>query len=265
MIRSTGLLALDVDGTLLRSDNTLSPRNEAAVRTAQTVGWHVILATGKPPWAIRELTAHLGLSGPHIVANGAGTWSGGRTDLLHELPDEAMRQGLEFAASLRVARAVSGPAGVFCEPDWGVDEVAACLAAVGEPRPTIVADAVAAEPHPWKIILIAAADPQRPPELPGSRWVRTHPLFFEAVPANASKGAALRRLCDALGLRAADVVAVGDGANDIEMLRWAGTGIAMAHAPAAVRATAAVVTKGNDEDGVALALEPLLRNAVAPT
>ena len=261
MIRSAGLLALDVDGTLLRSDNTLSARNEAAVRAARAQGWHVILATGKPPWAIRDLSAHLELAGPHIIANGAGTWSLAGTHLLHELPPEAVSLGLRFGATLQVARAISGPAGVFCQPDWGVDQVTTCLAAVGEPPPTIVPDAVAAEPHPWKVILIAATDPPHPPALAGSRWVRTHPLFFEAVPASASKGATLHTLCAALGLQPADVVAVGDGANDIEMLRWAGLGIAMAHAPADVRALAAIVTKGNDEDGVALALEPLLQGA----
>ncbi len=261
MARSAGLLALDVDGTLLRSDNSLSPRNEAAIHAARDLGWHVILATGKPPWAIRDLTARLGLAGPHVVANGAGTWSGAGIRLLYELPAEAVREGLAFGKALDVAMAVSGPAGVFCQPDWGAEQVTLSLAAVGEPAPTIISDAVAAEPHPWKVILIAATDPPRPPDLAGSRWVRTHPLFFEAVPARASKGAALRTLSQALGLQPADVVAVGDGANDIEMLRFAGTGVAMAHAPAAVRALASVVTRSNDEDGVALAIEPLLRRS----
>lgn len=55
------ILALDVDGTLLRSDNTLSSRNAAALAVARHMGWRVMLATGKPPWAIASLAERLEL------------------------------------------------------------------------------------------------------------------------------------------------------------------------------------------------------------
>ena len=68
----------------------------------------------------------------------------------------------------------------------------------------------------------------------------------------------MRLLCQRLGIAREDVIAFGDSENDIDLLQWAGTGIAMAHAPQAVRGAAAATTAGNDEDGVAQALEPLL-------
>lgn len=252
---------MDVDGTLLRSDNTLSERNAAAVAAAGRLGWRVLLATGKPPWAIRQLAARLDLDGPHIVANGSALWAeSSGTEMLARIPDTGVRRSLAFGARHGVPRAISGPHGVFTEPTWGVPAVAAALREVGEEAPTVVADATAMEPDPWKIILILREGTAHPsvPVIEGGQWVRTGPAFYETLPAGASKATAMRLLCARLRVAQSEVVAFGDSENDLELLGWAGRGIAMAHAPAAVRAAAGVVTAGNDEDGVAQALEPLL-------
>lgn len=259
------LLALDVDGTLLRSDNTLSARNAAAVGEARRQGWHVLLATGKPPWAIRALAASLALEGPHVVANGSALWSDGRpTELLARIPDRGVREALGYAARQHIPRALSGPRGVFTQPGWGVDAVCAALAAVGEEAPTVVADAVAEEPEPWKVILILPHEAKRPlpRDVPGGRWVRTGPAFYETLPAETNKATAVARVCARLGVGRDEVVAFGDSENDIDLLRWAGRGFAMAHAPESVVAAASARAPGNDEDGVAQGLEPLL--AVGP-
>jgi len=261
------LLALDVDGTLMRSDNTLSPRNAAAVAQARGRGWQVLLATGKPPWAVARLVQRLGLPGPHIVANGCGLWRpAAGLEVLARIEEPDVRAALAFGARHGIPRATSGPRGVFCERDWDAAAVARALAEVGEEPPSLVADGVAADADPWKVILIlpAGAPHPAPPAVASGRWVRTHPNFLEALPRQASKGAALDLLCARLGIAAAQVVAFGDGENDLEMLRWAGHGVAMAHAPAAVRAAAAGVTAGNDEDGVALELERLLAGGTGP-
>jgi hydroxymethylpyrimidine pyrophosphatase-like HAD family hydrolase len=255
------LVALDVDGTLMRSDNTLSARNARALARALAAGWRVVLATGKPPWAVEPLARQLGLPGPHIVANGSALWRQGRPlEVLARIPDGGVRTALAFAARHGIPRAVSGPRGVFTQAGWGVPELTAALREVGEAPPTVVADAVGAEPEPWKVILILRQGEPHPPapEVEGGRWVRTHPAFYETLPRGASKGAALELLCARLGVAPADVVAFGDGENDLEMLRWAGLGVAMAHAPEALRRAAAQVTAGNDEDGVAVVLERLL-------
>lgn len=250
-----------MDGTLLRSDNTLSARNRQAVAAARRAGWTVVLATGKPPWAIDRLAHTLELPGPHVVANGCGLWSAdGGLELLGQIPDDGVATALAFGASRGLPRALSGPRGVFCEPHWGIAAVAAALEDVGEEPPTRVDDALAAESQPWKVILIVPALDPNPdaPAVHGGQWVRTHPHFFETLPADASKAAAMRRLCDRQGIDRRDVVAIGDSENDVELLRWAGCGVAMAHAPAHVRQAAARMTAGNNEDGVALALETIL-------
>ncbi len=264
-ITARRLIAVDVDGTLIRSDNSLAPRTAKAVSAAGRAGWHVVLATGKPPWALVSLVTRLGLTGPHIVANGCALWRPNEpVEMLARIPDDGVQTALEFAAALGVPRAVSGPGGVFTQADWNAPAVEAALRDVGEEPPTVVRDAVAADRVPWKVILILRRGTPHPPapEPAGGRWVRTHANFFETVPARASKGAALELLSARLGVARSEVVAFGDGENDIEMLRWAGIGVAMAHAPADVRAAAARVTASNDEDGVAIALEGLIAGTV---
>ena len=256
------LLALDVDGTLLRSDNTLSAANAAALAAARARGWEVVLATGKPPWAIAWLAKRLDLPGPHVVANGAAVWtSGSGTRLLEEIAPTDVRTALRSAETRGAARAVSGPSGVFCQPGWGEDAVAGALRAVGEDPPSVVPDAMAAEDRYWKVITISYARDGDPPvpTVPTGRWVRTGPSFYEVVPARATKAAALHVVCEGFGVPPTAVAAFGDSGNDVEMLGWAGLGVAMAHAPAPVRAAADVLAPGNDEDGVAAVVERLLR------
>ena len=223
----------------------------------------MVLATGKPPWAVAGLAETLELPGPHVVANGCALWNPrGGLELLAQIPAAGVASALAFATHCGFPRAVSGPRGVFCQADWGPEQVGEALEDVGEAPPTLVADAVATEPEPWKVILIVPMRAPNPeaPAIRGGQWVRTHPHFFETLPAEASKGEAVRRLCARLGVEQRDVLAFGDSENDVDLLRWAGLGVAMAHAPSHVRLVAAQVTAGNDEDGVALALEDLLRD-----
>ena len=255
------LVALDVDGTLMRTDNTLSPRNAAAVAAAHDAGWRVVLATGKPPWAVTAVARRLGLEGPHVVANGSALWRPGQPlELLGRIGAPDVDAALAFGAASGIPRATSGPRGVFCEAAWAPEAVARALAEVGEEAPSLVPDAVAAEPDPWKVILILRDGTPHapPPALETARWVRTHRNVLESLPAMASKGAALREVGRRLDVPRRWVAAFGDGENDIEMLRWAGHGVAMAGAAPEVRAAADVVTASNDEDGVAVELERLL-------
>lgn len=82
--------------------------------------------------------------------------------------------------------------------------------------------------------------------------------FVEVMAEGVTKATGLARLCEHLGIDRADVVAFGDALNDVEMLRWAGRGVAMAGAEPVVREAADETTASNDEDGVAQMIERLL-------
>ena len=89
--------------------------------------------------------------------------------------------------------------------------------------------------------------------------VQTAPFYLEVIPAVINKGQGIRDICGVLGLKTAQVIAFGDAANDIPMLEAAGVGVAMGNASEAVKAAADMVTASNNDDGIAVALEKLLK------
>ena len=132
----------------------------------------------------------------------------------------------------------------------------------GLPR-VLVDDLVASLPHEPTKILISGEVSDNDQLLPklqarfGSSMciVRTHELFIEAVAQGVSKGTALERVADHLGIHQEDTVAIGDSDNDAEMVSWAGLGVAMENATAAVKAVADYVVPSVVEDGAAVAIE----------
>ena len=85
--------------------------------------------------------------------------------------------------------------------------------------------------------------------------VKSTPFYYEIMNKNASKGNALAKLADHLGLNKDEVMAIGDNENDLTMLEYAGIGVAMKNAIPIVKEVADVETASNDEDGVALVVE----------
>ena len=79
---------------------------------------------------------------------------------------------------------------------------------------------------------------------------RSEPFFVEIMPKNVDKAATLQKLCDYLGITKDDLVACGDGYNDVSMIKFAGVGVAMGNAKPEVKEVADVITGTNDEDGL---------------
>ncbi len=91
--------------------------------------------------------------------------------------------------------------------------------------------------------------------VPNVAWARWHPDFLDVTPMHSSKGVAVERVCEALGISPEEAIAFGDGGNDIDMLRTAGIGVAMGNATEDVKAAADYVTSDVDDDGLLRALE----------
>jgi hydroxymethylpyrimidine pyrophosphatase-like HAD family hydrolase len=85
--------------------------------------------------------------------------------------------------------------------------------------------------------------------------VRWHPLSTDVLPSGGSKARGIREIIDRLGFTSEDVYAFGDGLNDIEMLRFAGNGIAMGNAPGAVKRAVKYVTEDVNNNGISHGLE----------
>jgi len=267
------MLATDLDGTLLRSDGTVSDRTREALRAADAAGLLIAFVTGRPPrWLdeVIETTGHLGVA---VGANGAVLY-----DLAHERvlrahflhpPDLA-----ELARDLRAAFpdvqfAAEYGDGFAAEPgyvhDWQINPRADRQ---GRPIPAPVVGElpeVLARPAMKLLAKDRAADADDfltvAGDVIGERASVTHSSSFGLLEIGApgvTKASGLADLAGSHGIGAEQIVAVGDMPNDVPMLVWAGTSYAVANAHPAAVAAAGAMLGSNDEDAVAVLIESLL-------
>ena len=257
------MAATDLDGTLLRTDGTVSRRTCQAMRAAEAAGIVLALVTGRPPRWMAPVAAATGHTGIAVCANGA---------LLYDLHTEtvvdamlieadtlqkvvtqlrAVAPGLTFAAEyapgfghepayrhhweLGVTDVRVGPAEEI------LDRPAAKLLAR---HPTMACDellALAVEVLDGQVAVTSSSKE----------------ALLEISAPGVTKASALAAVAARAGIPAEQVVAFGDMPNDLPMLAWAGRAVAVANAHPEVLAVADEVTASNDEDGVALVLERL--------
>ena len=259
------LVALDLDGTTIRRDGTVSPRLKAAVSECLARHIHVILATGRMPQSAYKFWRELGLPpGPLVAYQGATVvqMPQGRTLAKITLPHEGAREAVEWAIAHNVLTQV-----YVAEELWVSRE---------DPR---VRDYIEQNHIPaWVRGPLEIIDWPEPPvkvllqgesglldSLRGEleSLVSSHPIrifksqsdYLELVNKEVGKSTGLRTATKMLGILQERVFAIGDAENDIDMLKWAGWGVAMGQALAQVKAAADAVTAAVDEDGAAIALE----------
>jgi Cof subfamily protein (haloacid dehalogenase superfamily) len=263
----TRLAAIDLDGTLLRTDGTVSARSRAALRSALAAGIDVVLVTARSPRSVRIIAADLGLGGMALCANGA---------TLYDLDADVILDHRPLAAEL-AHRVASGlreqvPGIAFAwelELRFGSEpEYEARRDTARWPRPD---DAyppcdVLEWREPMTKLLARVPDADLLTVLEAARALcagaaevtLTGDTFVEVVAAGVGKEVALAELAAARGLSSDDVVAFGDQLVDAAMLRWAGVGVAVANATDFALEAADEITASNDDDGVARVLERLV-------
>ena len=256
------VVASDVDGTLLRSDHTVSARTRAALDAAEAAGALIVLVTGRPPRWMPPVIEQTGRSGLAICANGAlvvdlATGKAVREHTLTAADARKVAESLRDAvpelafAVEQVGRFGREPAylrTLGTEDDAIVDDISDLLAA---PVVKLLAR------HPS----LAPADLlERAQRVVGDLATLTYSStsgLLEISGSGVSKAFALEHLAADHGAGPQDVVAFGDMPNDLPMLGWAGHAVAVANAHPDVRAIADEVTTANDDDGVAVVLERL--------
>lgn len=258
------LLGLDFDGTLLRSDETISQRTRDALAAARDAGWLVVGATGRPPVLAEMVTSGLDEL-THVVTN-----NGSLT--IDALTNEIVRQVTCTSADARWAgtaiRDAVADAGLAVDHVDG-DQTWESGLHTRVPHAPIgdrVDDAIGTINGDVRKLL-AWSDAVMLDDLYGVvRPLLAERLdvtysglpFVEVGPFGVSKATALAGLADSHGIKLADTVVFGDARNDHEMLEWAGTGVAMGNADDLTKDLADVVTESNDQDGVAVYIEQLL-------
>jgi Cof subfamily protein (haloacid dehalogenase superfamily) len=263
-----GLVASDVDGTLLDALEGVSPRTLRALVRVSEAGVPVVLASGRPPRWMPRIARVARVNGYAVCANGAVTYHMGADEvisartidpvLLRDVGDALIRAipGAAFAAERVGARAdATDPAPFVAEPGyahpWGHDP------RLSVPRAEVLGQECT------KLLV-------RHPEMTSEEMIRaarsvlgeavdltysTGDGLLEATACGVSKASGLAEVAERLGVHVADVLAFGDMPNDLPMLRWAGHGVAMANAHPSLLDSADEVTASNADDGVATVLE----------
>lgn len=262
-MRDISIVATDLDGTLLRSDRTVSDRTRTTLRNASDAGLIVIVVTARPPRWLGDI-AGLHLHGYAICANGAVV-----VDL--ETGTQIETTALRRDTVVMIAEAIRA----------GHPEVAFALESLDRfgheplyvshwptPPGTLVDDVTAladALDAPIKLLArhteLGAHSVSVLQELAGERCSISFSGgagLIEIAPFGVDKGTALARLVEGLGAGPQHVVAVGDMPNDLPMLRWAGHAAAVANAHPDLRAIADTIVPSNDDDGVAQLIEMVL-------
>jgi hypothetical protein len=240
------LIVLDMDGTLLGRSGSVSLENKEAVLRAKRASVQVALASGRHVKYVMPTARELDIDFPVVTNNGCETWSSdGQLLKRYTMPTEhilwlhqlALEHGTPFRAYATSA-------------DFENDAFPS---------------GVNAEPYTWLMFMFRIKDSVTRERL----WdiLQQHQQFelsmaspakLDVNPRTVSKGNAVAALCQARGIDPSQVMAIGDGINDISLLRWAGYGIAMGNAEPEVKSAADWITTDVEDHGVAVAIERMM-------
>lgn len=266
------ILVLDLDGTLTNKKKEITEHTRETLIRAQEAGIKIVLASGRPTYGIMPLARQLELDkyeGYILAYNGGQIIDCKTGELMYEnvlnpavypyLYECAKSNGFqilsykdEYIISENADdQYVQHEAFLNRMPSKTVDNflevinfpVAKCLI-VGDPEP------------------LAQLEPVMKKELESKMNVfRSEPFFLELVPKGIDKARCLAVLLEELGMTSDEMMACGDGFNDLSMIEYAGLGVAMANAQEVVKQAANYITLSNEEDGVAHAVEKFMLNA----
>ena len=265
------LVALDIDGTLFAAghgvasntvDEQITPGVRAAVDRAIEAGAHVVLATGRSTFGITrvldllELPRSPGDTVLSVASNGSVTFSYPPVEVLSTVTfdaSEVVRELLEHVPHALVAVEELG-VGYRVNRHFPNGEITGemIMQSVDELVAEPVTRVIIRDPDATAEEFIALAEQVG---LHGINYYIGWTAWLDLAPQGVTKATGLQSIAEELGIGAEDVLAIGDGRNDVEMLQWAGRGVAMGQAPLEVQEAADDVTATVHDDGVAVELD----------
>lgn len=265
------LIALDMDGTLLKGDNTISQETKKAIKLAKEKGIKIVIATGRPIQGVMNYLEELDLinDDEYVIAyNGSSIYN---TKTLEPIVRSGLT-GKDFKDIYKLSKSLG------VEFHGFTDE---CCIAPKENRYTeaeiqhnnidvkIIDIENDIDDNDFIIKAMILDEKEKLDQavkiIPKEYFerynaLRTVSFIFEFMNKNCSKSSALKALCSHLNIPQNEVIAFGDGDNDIDMLQFAGLGVAMGNASHYVKSKADYITLSNEEDGIADALYKKILN-----
>lgn len=252
------LVASDIDGTLINSKKELTRGTVFAAEAARNSGIVFTFSTGRPIQGLTKFIHLVSPGAPVVTYNGAVVLFPEDGRVLYELSmapsaaEEVIRRGTDAGATVMAWSHGMLYASVFNEQS----EKYRLISGV-ESHP-LSDPASLARSGVTKVMWLdtpdRALEHSRNIAVDGTRSCISQPGYLELMNSSVSKSAGLKMAAEYLGIRREEIIALGDSDNDIDMLEWAGLGVAMANAADTVKSYAAAVTDSNDRDGVAAAL-----------
>lgn len=259
------MIVLDLDDTLLRDDHTISPRTKEALMTAQEQGVKVVLASGRPTFAMRTIAKELHLEeyGSFILSFNGAKIINCKTDeesfsstlspeIVHSLYDISKKENVWIHTYIG-DDIITEKNNSYTEIEGQITgmpivEVNNLKEAVKQP---VVKVLMVENPEHLQMV-----ESKLQKQLEGQLSVmRSKPFFLEFTEAGVTKGTSLNQLIQKLGIKREEVIAMGDSYNDQAMIEFAGLGVAMGNAPDDIKEIANYVTDTNMNDGVAKVVE----------
>ncbi len=264
------MLVLDIDGTLTNSKKEIAPRTLKNLINIQKQGHIVVLASGRPTPGMNKIAKQLELEkyGGYILSyNGARVINAKTGEIVYQktLDNDMLNKLYDFAIRSDIGLVTYEKNGVIT--GTRVDEWMEFEARINGLSINKISNFVEYVDFPVnKCLLTAATDvaPKFEEELVKlysnrASIYRSEPFFIEVMPKGIDKAASLDRLVNALGMKVEDVIACGDGFNDMSMIKYAGIGVAMANAQKVVKEVADYITLSNDEEGLIPVIEKYIQ------
>lgn len=261
------LIAIDMDGTLLNPQHEITPRVKQALQAARDKGVAVVLATGRPFIGVQRYLQELDLQQPGqycITNNGALVQRAESGECVAEVPvsfddylyyEQLARElGVHFQALTQThLYTANKDISRYSVHEASMTGIALRYRAVEEMDRSLTFPKIMMIDEPE---LLDAGIARIPAEAHARNTIlKSSPFFLEILNKQVNKGAGVKALAELLGLQPDEVMTIGDQENDLAMIEYAGTGVAMENGIDAVKAIAQFITKSNSEDGVAHAVE----------
>jgi Cof subfamily protein (haloacid dehalogenase superfamily) len=255
------IIALDIDGTLLDNKHSIPTENIKAINYAQEKGAFVTLSTGRPIICVDEMIQKLKIVGPVITCNGASVYDSVSKECLYEqnIDAEVALRLIDYAVRRKVSFVVWSK-NILYSSKRNADlkmytDIINIQADIVNEYNEIASNGIS------KILFIG--NPEYLSEIKCEveptfssklNYFTSQGHFLEFVDIDVSKGKALSKIAEFMDLNSSNVIAIGDGENDIEMIKYASMGVAMQNAKQSVKNIAQYITKSNIENGVAHAI-----------